>query len=140
MIEIHTILDEDLNIGNYNYVMPRSERIKKIEKVYSENSLHIKRNNWKQVIQRFANQYKHIYKVYFWSNKQSNSTFHDRYIFTDIIAVSPKHSISGNENSDQDTLWQVLNKTEREKQEPKYDFDDPYFIPSCEPIEVEPNE
>ncbi|MFY4810278.1 hypothetical protein ACOTWH_06540 [Aliarcobacter butzleri] len=136
-IEIHTMLDESLNISAYNYVMPREEREEKIAEAYTDNNLQIKRSSWITFIEDLAKEFEHKYKVYFWSNKQSNSTFHDRYIFTDIIAVSPGHSVSASENSDQDTLWKVLNKTDREKQESKYDIDDyPYFIQSCEHIEV----
>lgn len=136
-IEIHTILDESLNISHNNYVMPREEREKMIKEVYTTNDkLHIKRSHWLKIVNELAKKFGHEYKVYFWSNRQSNSTFHDRYIFTDIIAVSPGHSISASEKYDQDTLWKVLNKTERNNQELKYDINDPYFILSCKPIEV----
>jgi hypothetical protein len=135
-IEIHTMLDESLNISYNNYVMTREEREKMIKEVYITNKLHIKRSNWIKIVEEFVKNFGHEYKVYFWSNRQSNSTFHDRYIFTDIIGVSPGHSVSASKDYDQDTLWKVLNKTERLNQELKYDITDPYFIPSCEPIEI----
>lgn len=136
-IEIHTILDELLNINGYNYVMEIEEREEKIAEVYRDNNLHTKRSYWITMINDLANEFGHKYKVYFWSDKQYNSTFHDRYIFTDIIGVSPSHSVSASEESNQNTLWKVLNKTDWEKQESKYDIDDyPYFIKSCEHIEV----
>lgn len=136
-IEIHTMLDESLNISHDKYVMSKEDREKKIAEVYaSNNNLDTKRSYWITVINKLAEKFGHEYKVYFWSNRQSNSTFHDRYIFTDIIAVSPGHSISASEKSDQDTLWKVLNKTERDEQEFKYDINDPYFILSCKPIEI----
>jgi len=138
VFEIHTMLDKYLNL---TYSLPWNELKVKVEEEYRKDDKYKrKRENWFKVMQKLANTYGHTYKVYFWSQRGPKSTFHDRYIFTNLIGISPNHSISASEDSEQDTLWKVLNRTEWEKQELKYDFDDPYFIPSCEPIEVSPNE
>ena len=119
-IEIHTKLDEGLDLQSYQITMSDGERLEKVKEEYKKEEYRQLIEKWKIAINYYTRKYNHKYKVFFWADGQDNS-FHDRYILTDILGINLGHSIAAKEDSKQSTRWHALNEYDYDEESEKYE-------------------
>jgi hypothetical protein len=94
------------------------------------------KNRWKTLLSSIENDANHTFKIFFWKDNNENDKFHDRYLLTDIFAISSLHSFSVKESSEQETEWSLKDQKTLEKYTNDFSEEDPKFTMSCEPLVV----
>lgn len=125
-----------------NYFRKRSGMIQErgtIEihtKLLKDFSAEVTKSRWLKLLKAIKNPAHHSFKVYFWDDNSPEDKFHDRYIVTDIFAVTSQHSFSIKEASFQETTWSLSSHRLFEKYTNNFSEEDPKFRSSSDPLIV----
>lgn len=94
------------------------------------------KNRWRTLLKSIDNQARHTFKIFFWKDNGPDDKFHDRYLLTDVFAITSLHSFSVKESSNQETEWSLKDQKLLDKYANDFSDEDPKFRSACAPLIV----